>query len=258
MNGLHFIAGLPRSGSTLLSAILRQNPALHAGISSPLAILFDRLITGMGAHSEYGIVIDDQTRTRVLQGLLASFYGPISSTVFDTNRYWCSRAAALDYLMPQSRIICCVRDLAWVLDSFERLVQSNPLMVSKLFKPEEANTVHRRVEALMAPHGAVGFAWSAFQEAYYGPHRDKLIIIDYDELAQYPRVTTAQLYHDLDLASFEHDFGNVGYDGGLYDLQLGMVGLHRVYGPVRYKPRQTILPPELFDRYKGKTFWRKE
>ena len=37
VNGLqyHFISGLPRSGSTLLSAILLQNPRFHAGMSSP-------------------------------------------------------------------------------------------------------------------------------------------------------------------------------------------------------------------------------
>jgi len=34
---LHFISGLPRSGSTLLSAILRQNPRFYAGMTSPVA-----------------------------------------------------------------------------------------------------------------------------------------------------------------------------------------------------------------------------
>jgi sulfotransferase len=33
---LHFIAGLPRSGSTLLVALLRQNPRFAARISSPV------------------------------------------------------------------------------------------------------------------------------------------------------------------------------------------------------------------------------
>ena len=37
----HFISGLPRSGSTMLSAILRQNPRFHAGMSSPVASLFE-------------------------------------------------------------------------------------------------------------------------------------------------------------------------------------------------------------------------
>ena len=35
-HGLHFISGLPRSGSTLLSALLRQNPRVHAAMTSPV------------------------------------------------------------------------------------------------------------------------------------------------------------------------------------------------------------------------------
>jgi len=37
MKSYYFISGLPRSGSTLLSAILRQNPEFYADIASPVA-----------------------------------------------------------------------------------------------------------------------------------------------------------------------------------------------------------------------------
>ena len=40
MSSVHFISGLPRSGSTLLAALLRQNPRFEAGMSGPLAGLF--------------------------------------------------------------------------------------------------------------------------------------------------------------------------------------------------------------------------
>ena len=40
MPKFHFISGLPRSGTTLLSAILRQNPRFHANVTSPVASLF--------------------------------------------------------------------------------------------------------------------------------------------------------------------------------------------------------------------------
>jgi Sulfotransferase family len=40
MASMHFISGLPRSGSTLLAALLRQNPRFEAGMSGPLAGLF--------------------------------------------------------------------------------------------------------------------------------------------------------------------------------------------------------------------------
>jgi hypothetical protein len=35
MESIHFISGLPRSGPTLLAALLRQNPSFEAGMSSP-------------------------------------------------------------------------------------------------------------------------------------------------------------------------------------------------------------------------------
>lgn len=44
MKNYHFISGLPRSGSTLLSALLRQNPAVHAGMSGPVAGLLNNLL----------------------------------------------------------------------------------------------------------------------------------------------------------------------------------------------------------------------
>ena len=40
----HFISGLPHSGSTLLAAILRQNPRFHASMTSPVGGLMDRML----------------------------------------------------------------------------------------------------------------------------------------------------------------------------------------------------------------------
>ena len=48
----HFITGLPRSGSTLLSALLLQNPRFHAGMTSPVGGLFRGMLNQLGAGSE--------------------------------------------------------------------------------------------------------------------------------------------------------------------------------------------------------------
>jgi hypothetical protein len=40
---VHFISGLPRSGSILLAGLLRQNPLFHAGMSGPVGGLFNTL-----------------------------------------------------------------------------------------------------------------------------------------------------------------------------------------------------------------------
>ena len=66
----HFISGLPRSGSTLLAALLRQNPRFHARMSSPVARLFQMLLAGMS--DEGSQTIGDAQRARVLEGLFSN------------------------------------------------------------------------------------------------------------------------------------------------------------------------------------------
>ena len=68
-NGIHFISGLPRSGSTLLAALLRQNPRFQAGMSGPLAGMFGALLSEMSARNEFSIFIDDAKRERIRQAL---------------------------------------------------------------------------------------------------------------------------------------------------------------------------------------------
>jgi hypothetical protein len=65
----HFISGLPRSGSTLLSAILRQNPRFHAGISSSLCPLFTSTMNVMAGEGH--ALIGKERRENVLRGLFA-------------------------------------------------------------------------------------------------------------------------------------------------------------------------------------------
>jgi len=65
---IHFISGLPRSGSTLLAALLRQNPRFQAGMSGPLAGLFGALLGQMSARTDYSVfdvlLAEDLTGTR--------------------------------------------------------------------------------------------------------------------------------------------------------------------------------------------------
>ena len=87
----HFIAGLPRSGSTLLAAILSQNPRFRAGMTSPVGSLFAGVLAQCSAGSEFGAVISRDQRVRLLRGLFDSYYaddGLAASheVVFDTNR----------------------------------------------------------------------------------------------------------------------------------------------------------------------------
>ncbi len=51
-HGIHFISGLPRSGSTLLSAILRQNPRFHAMMTSPVGAIYLAMLGAVSRKNE--------------------------------------------------------------------------------------------------------------------------------------------------------------------------------------------------------------
>ncbi|WP_025113429.1 sulfotransferase [Pseudomonas sp. H1h] len=261
MKGLqqfHFISGLPRSGSTLLSAILLQNPRFHAGMTSPVGSLFSSVLDQCSAGSEFGAVIDTDMRRRLLRGLFESFYADKADkpVVFDTNRQWSSRLPALSDLFPKARVIACVRNVAWVMDSLERLYRANPYENTKLFGDAvERNTVYSRCETLAQRNRLVGFAWAALKEAYYGEHADSLLIVDYDLLTQAPERVLRLVYDFIGEPWFEHDFDHLAYDAPEFDQGLGVAGLHKVKPKVALQSRRTILPPDLFKQYADLSFW---
>ena len=126
-NRQHFISGLPRSGSTLLAALLRQNPRFSAGMSSPVYSLFRAMLNETSARNEGAVFIDNEIRKRLLMGVFDAYYHDAApeTVIFDTNRGWTTKLSALVELFPGAKIICCVRNPAWILDSVERLIRRN-------------------------------------------------------------------------------------------------------------------------------------
>lgn len=255
----HFISGLPRSGSTLLAAIMRQNPALHAGMSSPLASFVLAMLRQMSQENEGAPFVTDAKREAVLRGVVAGYYAdlPPETTILDTNRAWCAKLPLIARLYPDAKVIACVRDVGWIMDSLERIVRANPLEPSRMFNFDPGGTVYGRVNALAASDGMVGFALDALREAFFSPEaKGRLLLISYRTLTTEPARTLDAIYGFLGLPAFAHDFENATYDAAEFDRRLGAPGLHQVTRRVAPNTRQPILPPGLFARFEGDAFWR--
>lgn len=254
----YFISGLPRSGSTLTSAILRQNPRFHAGMTGPVSGLFEGMISQVSAGTELSTMVSTEQRKRLLEGLFDSYHGiHQEDVVFDTSRSWTTKLPALLEIFPQTKMICLVRDVSWIMDSMERQFRKNPFENTKIFANQQQRaTVYSRVETMGGPNSIVGYPWNALREACYSEHAEHLLLVDYDLLVSKPEDVFKAIYQFLGEPYFEHDFSNVAYDAPEFDAQLGMDGLHRVHPKVEKRSRETILPPDLFGKYDNMTFWR--
>jgi sulfotransferase len=258
LDKIHFISGLPRSGSTLLSAILRQNPRFYAGMTSPVGALVERMLEAMSENNEYSVFILPQQKQALILSIFSTYYQPQAEqgVIFDTNRLWCAKLSLIAELFPQAKIICCVRNIAWVMDSIERLIRKNAFDVSGLFgNATERATVYTRTEALSQGGRLVGFAYNALKEAFYSKNSHQVLLINYDLFAQKPEQTMALIYQFIEEGIFDHDYENVEYEAAEFNEKIKTKGLHNIRNKAEFQPRQTILPPDLFERFNNLSFW---
>jgi len=221
MKEFFFISGLPRSGSTLLSGILRQNPKFYADISSPMQGLVTstiNVITG----SESNHLIDEDRRRQILKDTFEAYYKAVDRpVVFDTSRGWTSKTSLLKDLYPQTKIICCVRDLPWILDSFERITAKNSLYGAALTDDEARQTVTTRCDALMdvKKEGQVVKPYYYLEEGLL-LNPDMIFLMEYEGLCKVPKRTMRKIYGWCGEPYLDHGFDNVEYENEVYDNAL--------------------------------------
>lgn len=256
----HFITGLPRSGSTLLASILRQNPKFDASIMSPVGHVVTTALGALGPDNEAGRYLSDEQRTMMLRGLFNGYYygvHPQVDIIFDNNRRWTANINALARLYPDCKLLCCVRSPQAIVDSFERLFQKNPLHMSLIYGGKSNTTAYERVAELMKPTAVLGYSLNALRTAFFGPENARILMVEYDDLCRFPDAVIRDIYAALGVEQFVHNFNNIEAIPGAaeFDQELGTPGLHDLKPAVVYEGRQTILPPDIFAALPS-PFWR--
>lgn len=260
MRKYHFISGLPRSGSTLLSAILKQNPKFTTGISDPLHSYVKSIIRDTGTAAGMEAVVDISKRRRIIHGLFDSFYSGDRQVCFNTNRAWTSDTALLKDLYPEFKMIVCLRDIPWILDSFEVLNSKNPYTIKPLYHHQDLGNVYDRCHMLMGniPNfaGYVGGPLSNVRHSVACAERHQILYVEYDHLVSQPAAVVEQIYAFLGEPLFKHDFNNVEDSHDEFDAGAKIDGLHKVRRKIQPMQRRTVLPEDLWNNYSGNTFWK--
>jgi sulfotransferase len=252
-----FIGGLPRSGSTLLSSILSQNPNIHSSVTSPVLPLVRSVYDVIAKKDEYDSLMSMQTKEKILKGIFDTYYSDIpKSIIFDTNRLWPNTFYLIKSLFPYTKIILTVRDIPWIMDSFERARNSNPMHLSSVFPAEHDYNVFTRADSLMMENGVIYNAYFALKTLWYSEFRDNIILVNYDDLAKNPKETIDKIYSLTNIEKYQHNFNNVSTAYQNYDSSLNFPGLHTTKAKVCYTDRRSVLPDEIWNKYNGMEFWK--
>lgn len=254
----YFISGLPRSGSTLLSALLKQNPNFYASISNNL---LGHMLNALSVPGEKvdGITFDDK-RKNMIHGMFDGYYkNADENIIFNTNRGWTNYLHILKYLHPNTKVIICVRDIISVVNSIETAHRKNLLDGSATTGPV-GSTIYERTKNFMDENGFVNGPYNGIKSALYSNETDMLMFVEYDDLCKNPEGTLKRIYNFIDQPFYEnHSFIDIQTENDWqeFDKKIG-IELHTLHKEIFYKERKCILPIDIQRRLKDLEIWREK
>jgi sulfotransferase len=257
---LHFIAGLPRAGSTMVTNILKQNPKIHGEAVSSLSSLIASVHANWMSYDQNKEYDNPDAKVGTLRSMLDGYYSHIDTQIiFDKDRQWVSQIGLLESILDRPvKILCMVRNPAEVLASFEKLRKYNPQFFALPDQSlREGSTVTSRAYFYAGPNGALGLAHAHLKDAITMGYLDKLLFIDYNRFCNTPKSQTKRIYEFFELPEFEHNFKQIEQTEHYNDHAVGLPNLHKIKSSV---DRTTVncveyLGLDLYQQYNSQIFW---
>jgi sulfotransferase len=221
------LSGLPRSGSTLLSAILHQNPDIYAeGNSAVCQLMWDmQQSCETTAKEQLDANYRHDTAYQLVKAIPDIYYqNTTRPIVIDKCRSWtlpANQDLLRRYITDTPKTIVLTRPTDEILDSFASLYKSNN-------KPFDANEYLKEdSEPLMRSLRGVEWAKQVNQGEF--------LFIDYAELVADTNEALDKIYSFIDAKRFEHDLENIENTLPENDFVYGLLGMHDVRKTIKLR-----------------------
>jgi sulfotransferase len=265
----YFISGLPRSGSSVLSAILNQNPRFYSGPSSPVVATMLSLENSLANDELFLANPKIEQGKQIIASVLPQYYSDMSEPViFDKNRSWTVRMEYIEgYFDIKPKIICPVRDISEILASFIQMYRRNPYQVNgkinfmdeMLVKNNIPLTDDNRCEMLASSNGILRQSVEALKKALMEGYDGNIHLVEYNDLINNPKETMDKIYQFLGEEPFEHTFDKLKNENSENDAQVyGFADMHEVRPVLKSvsKRPEDVLSLQIIEKCKGTEFWR--
>jgi sulfotransferase len=253
----HFMAGLPRSGSTVLSAILNQNPEVYSSPQTDLVGMLYNLEQAIPNYESYRAGVFYDGYMSVMKGMADNFYTHIDKPVIiDKNRGWGTPYNFNElsgYLNVDGKVILTMRPILEVLASFVKVIRASEKITKQvsyfnqnLWVSSYRDQTEAIVDNLMMPNGEIDRSIFSISNLLKN-HRDRVYIVWFDDLTENPEQTMKGIYDFLGIDGFDHNFNNIKEVDKQDDLNaFGILGLHDIKKKLA-KPKTD--PSELLSDY---------
>lgn len=249
----HFLSGLPRSGSTVLAAILSQNPEVFATPTSPL---LDQLIINQNVWHQILAVkahpVPEQLENITRRIIDTMWSHRPESIIIDKNRGWGKNMLASTILFEKEiKMVATVRDIPSIMASWLTILRNNPnsympnLLAEKGLEATDENMMDEMWENMV--RDCVEALHKAQEDA-----SNRLLLVNYDDLVENPDIEIKKIEEFLNLPSYKYDYTNIVNTSVDDDLSAwGLVGMHKIRQNLKKtsKDPEEILGSKLYNKF---------
>ena len=265
-----FLSGLQRSGATLLSSILNQNPDIWVSPASPL---FRMMVSETSIYDSAENVDYERNDgiARVIAKTPHAFYADKEAKyIIDKNLNWQTPnglSLIKTYMTEKPKIICPVRSIPEILASFESIITSvkgnenNSIDAAVLHETVPIGSLaDRRAEWLMRYDKDIHICLNGMKLALNPDLREMFLFVEYDDLISDTETQIKRIYEFLDIPEFEHEYQNIVDPTDISEESpiTGIKHLHKVRPKIEKKSLnpEKALSEDTIRRYSGLEFWR--
>jgi sulfotransferase len=237
------LSGLPRTGSTLLSSILSQNPKIHAEGNSAVCQLMWDMQCSVYDSSILQLTVSNRIDTGIelIKNIPNMYYKDVTaSTVIDKCRSWTlpdNMAMLNKYFEHKPKVLVLERPLVEIVRSFVALRQANNWQGDL-----EAELLDDWSEPIMRSYEGVKWAKAN--------NNGEFLFVQYDDLLNNTKSTIDKIYEFCELESFEHDFNNIVNKHSEDDTIYGMLGQHDIRPTISKRDLDVTLSDAIIKRCK--------
>lgn len=252
------MAGLPRSGSTLLSSILNQNPDIYSGPQTEFPRMMLAIYHATQQSESFNSGYNPEGYVNLMRQMPNNFYiNTEKKYIIDKNRTWgtIDNIKLLDLLSDKVKIICPVRPILEILASFVRLAEKNPNnFIDKKIKNVPAGYYRTlndaRCDLLMADEEGLQHNIFSLASALQPQHRNKFHFVKYQDLVSTPKESLDAIYDFLEIEKFEHSFENLKWERMPNEANVfGITNMHSINSKLKLSQTDVSI---LSDYVKGK------
>jgi hypothetical protein len=243
-----FLSGLPRSGSTVLSAILNQNPIIHSTSTSGLIECMGSLCsTWESSPTTIAQGADSEEIYRMLRAVVNSKYEKIAKDIIiDKNRGWVNPTIiqTMNNVLGYSpKIVATVRSTADCAASFVRIAKPNDLGFFLNNSP--------LIKHLKSSYASLK---NSFEK-----NPANILFIEYDDLINDPKKQLGLIHKFLGIEEFDYNYQKIDTSVAAEqdELAWGIKNLHTISPELKkmHNIDSRDVLNQYFDSYDQPKFW---